>query len=185
VDAAFAAFLARHAPFHTETAIWAWEKGEIRLRFVSYLSDALPPLHLITSANALVLHGDAVLVSRNRDDTHIWPGGRREAGETLLQTLSREVFEETGWTIRDVTLLGFVHCHHETPKPIEYPYPYPDFIRVIYAAEADQFTAGTADPDGYEQESGFRPVDDVRAMALRNGQHVYLEQALGMRQERG
>ncbi|MDQ2784160.1 MAG: hypothetical protein M3Y58_04060, partial [Chloroflexota bacterium] len=70
-------------------AIWPWEKGEIRLRLVSYLSDALPSLDLITSANALVLRDDTALVSRNRDDTHIWPGGRREAGETLLQTLSR------------------------------------------------------------------------------------------------
>ncbi len=89
MDAAFAAFLAQHVPFHTEEAIWPWEKGEIRLRLVSYLSDALPSLDLITSANALVLRDDTALVSRNRDDTHIWPGGRREAGETLLQTLSR------------------------------------------------------------------------------------------------
>jgi len=184
VDAALAAFLARQTPFHTETAIWHWGNSEIHLRLVSYLSDEMPSLDLITSANALVVRDDAALVSRNRDDTHIWPGGRREAGETLMQTLSREVFEETGWTIRDVTLLGFVHCHHETPKPMEYPYPYPDFIRVIYTAEADQFTAGTADPDEYEQDSGFRPVDDVRAMALRNGQHGYLEQALRLRQER-
>ncbi len=184
MDAAFAAFLARHAPFHTETAIWPWEKGEIRLRLVSCLSDELPPLHLITSANALVLRDDAALVSRNRNDTHIWPGGRREAGETLLQTLSREVFEETGWTIRDVTLLGFVHCQHETPKPDGYPYPYPDFARAVYTAEANHFTPDTADPDDYEQESGFRPLDDVRGMTLRMGQHIYLEQALRMRQER-
>ncbi|MCA1724409.1 MAG: NUDIX domain-containing protein [Thermomicrobia bacterium] len=148
------------------------------------MSDEMPPLDLITSASALVLRDDAVLVSRNRDDTHIWPGGRREAGEILMQTLSREVFEETGWTIRDVTLLGFIHCHHETPKPMEYPYPYPDFIRVIYAAETEHFTPDTADPDEYEQESGFRPVDDVRAMVLRNGQHVYLAQALRLRRKR-
>jgi len=185
VDAAFAAFLARQTPFHTETAVWGWQCGEIHLRLVSYLSDALPPLDLITSANALVLRDDAALVSRNRDDTHIWPGGRREVGETLLQTLSREVFEETGWTIRDATLLGFVHCQHETPKPEGYPYPYPDFVRAVYTADADRFTPDTVDPDDYEQESGFWPLNDVRGMTLRMGQHIYLEQALGLRQERG
>ncbi len=185
MNAGFTAFLARHAPFHMETAIWPWEQGEIRLLLVSYLSDELPPLDLITSVNALIFRDDTVLIVRNRDDTHIWPGGWREADETLLQTLAREVFEETGWMIRDAALLGFVYCRHETPKPDGYPYPYPNFIRAVYTAEADHFTPDTADPDDYELESAFRPFDAVRAMTLRMGQHVYLERALGLRQKRG
>ena len=182
MDGVFAAFLARHAPFHAEMAIWPWKQGEIRLCLASYLSNELPPLALITSANALILRDDAVLVARNRDETHIWPGGRRESDETPLQTLAREVFEETGWTIRDPAFLGFVHCRHETPGPEGNPYPYPDFVRAVYTAEADYFTPDTADPDDYEMESDFRPVAAVRAMRLRMGQHVFLERALGLRQ---
>ena len=83
-----------------------------------------------------------------------------------------------------MALLGFVHCQHKTPKPEGYLYPYPDFIRAVYMAEADRFTPGIADPDDYEQESYFRPLDMVRAMTLRMGQHVYLERALDVRQKR-
>lgn len=179
MDGSLAGFLARHTPFHEETAIWWW--GQMHVRLTSYLSDELPPRDLITSASTLLFRDDAVIVSRNRDDTHILPGGRREPGETLMQTLSREVMEETGWTIRDVALLGFVHGRHETPKPENYPYPYPDFIRVVYMADADTFTAGTTDPDEYELESAFRSIADVRSMTLRNGQHGYLDHALALR----
>ncbi len=109
-----------------------------------------------------------------------------------MQTLDREVFEETGWTIRDPIVLGFLHLHHETPKPPAYPFLHPDVAQVIYMAEqviymaeADRFTPDTADPDGYEQGSAFRSFADVRALPLVMGQHGYLEQALRLRRERG
>src|SRR5689334_20606262 len=95
-----------------------WPPLQFRVR--TYLSKRLPPLDLISSVRAVVLSGDRILVVQDPISVHILPGGRREAGETLLQTLQREVLEEIGWAIRDMRLLGLVHFHHLSPKPADY-----------------------------------------------------------------
>ena len=53
----------------------------------------------------------------------------------------REVLEETGWTIRDARLLGLAHFQHLTPKPVAYRYPYPNFLHLVYVANADRYDA--------------------------------------------
>jgi len=46
-----------------------------------------------------------VLVVREQNGAHLWPGGRREPNETLIETAQREVLEETGWTVIDMRRL--------------------------------------------------------------------------------
>ena len=109
-----------------------WHGGEIRLVVSSYVSDELPPRDFITSVRTLVFHGDNILLMQNRDRVHILPGGRVEPGETLQEALRREILEEAGIEIACSERLGFVHLRHETPRPPQYPYPYPDFFWLIY-----------------------------------------------------
>jgi 8-oxo-dGTP pyrophosphatase MutT (NUDIX family) len=173
-----AAFLARHTPRAEGSAVW----GRDPLRITAYLGREVPPLDYATSVRSLVFREDALLVLRNRDGLHIMPGGRREAGETLEETLRREVLEETGWTLRAPIMLGFMHFHHLSPKPPGYPYPHPDFIQVVHMAEAADYVPDARLPDDYEIEAAFRPMAEVLALVLDG--RLYLEAALQERSAR-
>jgi ADP-ribose pyrophosphatase YjhB (NUDIX family) len=151
----------------------------IQLRARTYLTTTLPPLELVSSVRAVVQSRDQLLVVRDPVGVHILPGGRRESGETLVQTLQREVLEETGWTIRDLRLLGFVHFHHLTPEPVDYRYPYPDFLHVIYQATADHYDAQQREPDGYELDATLQPLAIAAALPLSQGERVLLKAAIG------
>ena len=170
------AFLARHDPVTTGEAVW--HEGSIRLRIDCYLGNERPPSAYVTSVRSVVLRGDDVLTVRNADEWHVLPGGRREPGETLEQTLRREVLEEAGLAIERPVQLGFMHLHHLTPRPSGYEYPYPDFLWQVFVS-----VAGTVDPrgrvtDDYEEEALFRPAAEARLLDLSGENRVFLEAAL-------
>lgn len=146
----------------------------LRFRVRTYLTATLPPLDLVSSVRALVRKDDQLLVVRDPISVHILPGGRREPGETIMQTLQREVLEETGWSIRDAHLIGLVHFQHLTPRPKEYRYPYPDFLHLVYTAIADRYDAGMREIDGYELESGFQPRATVETLPISQGERALL-----------
>jgi ADP-ribose pyrophosphatase YjhB (NUDIX family) len=168
-------FLSDRAPAASDLLVW----GErMRLQATAYVSDQAPPLDLITSVRAIVLLRGEVLLQQDQANRHILPGGRREEGESLDATLRREVAEETGWTLRSVRLLGFMHLRHHDPKPPGYAFPYPDFCWLIHLAEAVDFSPHVMLDDGYEVNSEFVTIDQVRALPLPVWQRVYLEAAL-------
>jgi 8-oxo-dGTP pyrophosphatase MutT (NUDIX family) len=118
---------------------------------------------------------------RNEDGYHIMPGGRRETGESLEQTLRREVGEEAGWAIDEIRLLGFSHFHHLTPVPVNHPHPYSDFFNIIYTAEAMTPLPHVRLVNDYEIEAEFRPVEVVRPLLHSGGEQFFLDLALRLR----
>ncbi len=75
---------------------------------------ALPPVpHAAIGVGAIVLGDDGLLLGRHRYGTLELPGGTVEPGESLEQTVVRELAEETGLRARaeDVTLLGTLVDH--------------------------------------------------------------------------
>lgn len=170
-------FLRRH---EVAAEAWpVWGHGRIRLRQHTYLSQEMPPDELITSVRAVLFRGHEVMVIQDHtDDPYIVPGGRREAGESVLETLHREVLEETGWRLKQTAVLGFVHYRHLTPEPEGHPYPYPDFIQVIYTAVAGTFHPEAIEPDEYVTSSRFQPIADVMDLALKPGQQALLTAAI-------
>ena len=181
MDVELAQFLSRCQLLAEETA--AWDNGRMPLGIAAYLCRELPPLDYVTSVRAIVLRDDSVLVVRDAENSyHIIPGGRREVGETLEATLQREVLEETGWTINQISLLGFIHFRHLAPKPVDYAYPYPDFLQLVYAANAVNFNADAKQLGQYELESGFRSIDEINRLSIAASQQAFLNAALKMKE---
>jgi 8-oxo-dGTP pyrophosphatase MutT (NUDIX family) len=130
------------------------------------LSREMPPLEFVTSVRALVLQGERVMVIRDERVTHISPGGRRQPGETLEETLIREILEETGWKVTSPTILGAIHYRHLQPKPSDYPYPYPDFFQAIYQTEAIDFDPNADRFGDIALETNFMHPDEAVTLGL-------------------
>lgn len=152
--------------------------GESTLQVHGYLSAEMPPLHLISSARCIVLRKYEVLtISDPNGEMYIVPGGRCEAGEAPLETMAREVLEETGWTVKSPQVTGFIHFHHLTDKPLGYRYPYPDFVQLIYAGSAGDYFPQKREPDAFVAGSRFRPIGEI-AELIASDQQIFLRHAL-------
>jgi 8-oxo-dGTP pyrophosphatase MutT (NUDIX family) len=143
--------------------------GELRLRVSAYLSERRMPEPLITSVRCLVQIDGLIVVTESPDDINIWPGGRREAGETMRQTAVREVYEETGYQLapEPLQLLGFLHLEHLAPPPADYAYPHPDFLQLVFCGSAsDRQSDKWQDSDGYVQRSWLETPVRARQLDL-------------------
>jgi 8-oxo-dGTP pyrophosphatase MutT (NUDIX family) len=132
----------------------------------------------VLSVRCLARVGDAVIACENPDGVHIWPGGRREPGETVAETAVREVREETGWVIdrASVQPMGLLHYHHLTPVAADHPYPYPDFCQLVVAASAAAHVGEPdkwSDLDGWEQRTRLVPISDIAAMPLTAAERFF------------
>lgn len=92
---------------------WEWQGNEHR--FEIFVTDDFSHLQQVKQVYALVLSKDRlnVLVVKEKNGLRMLPGGTVEEGETWLDTLVREVKEETN---RDVDL--------ETVRPLFYQHAY-------------------------------------------------------------
>ena len=168
-------FLARHKLVSRDVAKW---RAGVEMEFFGYLCSETPPVGLVSSVRAVVFKGDLVLVMRNLDGTHILPGGRVEDGESLEETLHRELLEEAGVEIEVMGQIGVVHFRHTTPKPKDYPYPYPDFLWPVHVASFVNDRPDAKVEDDYEISSRFLPLGEVREMKLGEHERVFLEAAV-------
>lgn len=164
----------RHAA--SETVRWP---GDLSFRVQTFVTAEAPPATLLTSARAIVLLGDEVLVVTDRSpSTHILPGGRIEPGEDGLRAVVREVGEETGWEVRPGGQIGVRYLHHLQPRPAAYAFPYPDFFQAVYVAHALRQRPQLRNKDGWETEARFIPVRDAFTLPLSAGEHALLAAAL-------
>ena len=141
----------------------------------TYLHTMPPPAEFITSVRAVVLRDQEVLVVQDPDGYHIIPGGRREAGESLSETVVREVLEETGWQVTVGPLLGFKHFRDLTLRPPEVSAPYLDFVQLVYVAKAVSYRPEAREQDGYELGAQFVPLVQV---AVTVSEQLFLQAAL-------
>jgi 8-oxo-dGTP diphosphatase len=153
----------------------AWGGGELALTLV--LTPERPPDDLVVSSRCVVSIGREVLVCETPNGPHIIPGGRREVGETWEATARREVREETGYELGDLTPLAVVLLHRDNERPDdpEYVFPHPDAFWVVFVAEPRaRPTDGWVDVEGWERASVMMPIEDAAQLDLTPIDHALL-----------
>ena len=148
IDPALSQVLAARQPVYVEQVQWAVGP----LEFALYLGPAELPDELVTSVRCVVRVGDQLLACHDaHPSVTVWPGGRREPGESWTQTAVREVAEETGWQLEpeSIQMIGFLHFRHLAPVPADHPYPNPNFLQVVLHGTATGGSAGWVDSEGY------------------------------------
>ncbi|MDE0630907.1 MAG: NUDIX domain-containing protein [Caldilineaceae bacterium] len=180
VDQKLKAFLRGRTLLAEERLDWSGggkEFVQTRATYALNPSDS-PPLSLVTSVRAILTRGPQVMVMRDPDGEHIVPGGRLDDGEGLLEALRRELLEETGWTVRgEPELIGLFHYHILSPRPAGHRYPYPDFLQLLYRAEADSYFPEAMEVDGFELGAELRSRDQVEGLSLSAGEFALLKLA--------
>lgn len=158
-----AAFLALHQPL-TEGE-FEWPNGSVVTARCFAVADALPS-EVVQSVRCLVFADDehVVMCENVRGIRHVWPGGRREPGETYIDTACREVREETGWHLDPTSLLqvGWLHYEAGPHRGPEIPWPHPDIFHVLFTGRVASREAETwTDTEGYELSSRTVPSREV------------------------
>ena len=174
MDDDLAKFLSPLTAFEEETRIWT-PLGTMRI--ACYLTDANPPLRYVSSARAVVIDGDQVLLVQDPDESHIIPGGRLEPNETPEEAMRRELIEETGWSLVICEQIGVLHFSNVS-SATEDQKPLPDFLQVVYAGVPGGYHPELREADGYEIGSEFVSIDRVRRTPLGSGQLKFLETAI-------
>jgi 8-oxo-dGTP pyrophosphatase MutT (NUDIX family) len=170
-------FLQSGAKLNVGAVTWSNNTQPVEVTY--YRGQQTPPPEYVSSVRAILFKDDSVLVVREPyGHLYILPGGRVEKGESFLQTLERELLEETGWTFISPRVIGCMHLHHLGPRPENYKYPYPDFFWPVYRAKAKTYFPEARQPDKWVAETFFSTIDEVRQMPLERGQLMLLEEAL-------
>jgi 8-oxo-dGTP pyrophosphatase MutT (NUDIX family) len=169
-------FLSRLAPSVRKDV--AWFGGAMELQLQVFITTELPPLEYITSVRAVLFEAGRCAVLSNIDGRHVLPGGRRDGEESIEAALRREILEETGCTVTSVEALGILHFHHMTPKPVDYKYPYPDFVQALMVARATRCDSFAGDPEHYETGVEFVMPAELERMAIPDYQRLLVAEAL-------
>ena len=88
--------------------------------YITYIRKMVGHNKIIMNAAAcIIVNAQNEVLLQLRGDDHFWglPGGIMELGETPEETCRREVLEETGLTLGDITLLDvFANPHKRWPN---------------------------------------------------------------------
>ncbi|EYT83254.1 methyltransferase [Streptomyces sp. Tu 6176] len=115
-------------------------------------TDRPPVPHAAVGVGAVVLGERGLLLGRHRHGTYELPGGTVEPGESLEQTVVRELAEETGLRARteDVSLLGTLVDHVE------------DVVRITVGAVVHAWTGTpSTQPDERVGDWDWYPLDGL------------------------
>lgn len=113
-------------------------KWNDNLSWEFYLSEKLPDETLCTAVCCVTVLQNKLILIRNKRGWEL-PAGHVEMGESPLQSVSREVLEETGYSIQSPSLFGFKKVTAKVPvlknPDLNSYYPFPHSYVGFFFAE--------------------------------------------------
>jgi 8-oxo-dGTP pyrophosphatase MutT (NUDIX family) len=118
------------------------------------------PRHLIGTVKMVAYIEEEYIAVRSPSGW--WePGGKPEPGESFLETIHREMLEETGCQVISFTLFGAFHCVSLKSAPPAPGLLWPEFYFLWGYGEVEKFT--TPRPTATEEilEIGLAPLEET------------------------
>lgn len=128
---------------------------------VSFSVDASPQDELISRIHCVAVDPQGrVIVCRSTQEWRFLPGGTREPGESIAETVSRELLEEAGAKTTGEPMIFASHISHSRrPEPYRPHQPHPLSHWAFAVVRAEVVQPPTNPADGEE-------VVEVRSMAV-------------------
>lgn len=127
-----------------------------------------PDLTRLQSVNMVPFIGDRMIVIALADGRIMLPGGTRERDETLLETISREMREETGYALDSCFPFAVLECISYDEKPWRDYLVHPEFERLVCFGQVHRIGL-PENPAGAEQIARIEVLPVAEAVAfLRN-----------------
>lgn len=122
----------------------------------------IPDASRLQSVNMVPFAGDDVLVITLENGRVMLPGGTRERGESLFETISREMREETGYAIDSCFPYLILECISYDARPWRPWLVHPEFERLVCLGDVHRVSE-PENPADAEQIAHVHlmPLDDA------------------------
>ncbi|WP_028778783.1 NUDIX domain-containing protein [Shimazuella kribbensis] len=141
-----------------------------------YHEDGAPkPNSIVPAASAVVIDDKNRILLQKRRDNNLWslPGGGMELGESIEETIVREVMEETGFNVEVVKCIGI----YTDPKHV-IEYSDGEIRQQFSICFACQIIDGSMQVSSESKEVEFISLDQLENLEMHPAQRVRINDYL-------